>query len=126
MSFPKYFKKETIQLQKVIGDIDITDVLRIKFEKELQGIGQFEVIDGNASEGIYKECCADSMQILFSKRKANAELEKQFEEKLKKRKQLQVDVSLQSSVTNYNNRYTEPAISLQTLKTVNILKHPNP
>jgi hypothetical protein len=81
---PGCIKVETLQLQKVIGDFDITDVLRTKFVKELQGIGQFEVIDGNLPEGIYKECCADSMQILFSKRKDNAELEKQFEEKLKK------------------------------------------
>jgi hypothetical protein len=86
---PGYIKGETLQLQKVIGDFDITDVLRTKFVKELQGIGQFEVIDGNLPEGIYKECCADSMQIRFSRRKDNAELEKQFEEKLKKR--LQVD-----------------------------------
>jgi hypothetical protein len=86
---PGCIKEETLQLQKVIGDFDITDVLRTKFVKELQGIGQFEVIDGNLPEGIYKECCADSMQILFSKRKDNAELEKQFEEKVKKR--LQVD-----------------------------------
>lgn len=94
VSYPIYFKKETIQLQKVIGDFDITDVLRTKFEKELQRIGQFEVIDGNVSEGIYKECCADSMQIRFFNRKDNAELEKQFEEKLKKRLQADTIVYL--------------------------------
>ncbi len=94
VSYPVDIKKETLQLQKVIGDFDMTDVLRTKFEKELQGIGQFEVIDGNVSEGIYKECCADSMQILFVKRKDNAELEKQFEEKLKKRLQADTIVYL--------------------------------
>ncbi len=91
---PGYIKDETLQLQKVIGDFDITDVLRTKFVKELQGIGQFEVIDGNLPEGIYKECGGDSMQILFSKRKDNAELEKQFEEKLKKRHQADTIVYL--------------------------------
>lgn len=91
---PGYIKKETLQLQKVIGDFEITDVLRTKFVKELQGIGQFEVIDGNLPEGIYKECGGDSMQICFSKRKDNAELEKQFEEKLKKRHQADTIVYL--------------------------------